>query len=190
MALTAQMVDLTSNTEKRVIRNKSGDIAKVGGQLNRRQYEPLGSETSDAAGDVIIDLSATYSNIEMVYGPWAQDTDPPQVYSVHTQDVITHGAVTGGPFVLAETITGGTSAATGKVTGVGSGFLNFVVLTGTFVSGEVLTGGTSAATATSTAVPATATAVTSVAFRVFTASTGLLVAGAITFSYEVLGVLA
>lgn len=65
------------------------------------------------------------------------------------------GAVTSGPFVPAETITGGTSAATGRVVGeVSATPINFVVLTGTFQSGEVITGGTSGATATSSGAPA------------------------------------
>lgn len=62
------------------------------------------------------------------------------------------GAVTGGPFIPGETITGGTSAATGRVVGEaanGIASIWFVVLTGTFQSGEVITGGTSGATATS-----------------------------------------
>lgn len=64
---------------------------------------------------------------------------------------ITIGAVTTGPFVHGETITGGTSLATGRVvvdTATGTTTLYLVVLTGTFQSGDVLTGGTSGATAT------------------------------------------
>lgn len=65
------------------------------------------------------------------------------------------GAVSGGPFQPLETITGGTSAATGRVVSEisnGAAYLYFVVLTGTFQSGEVITGSVSAATATSSSV--------------------------------------
>lgn len=63
---------------------------------------------------------------------------------------VLHGAVTGGPFTVGETVTGGTSAATGVVVFVGSDHLLFKSVTGgPFTSGETLTGGTSTATATS-----------------------------------------
>lgn len=61
------------------------------------------------------------------------------------------GAIASGPFVPMETITGGTSAATGRVVGEitnGATVVHCVLLSGTFQSGEVLTGGTSGATAT------------------------------------------
>ncbi len=64
------------------------------------------------------------------------------------------GAITNGPFQVGETVTGGTSAATGKVakhTKTGEAVLYFTNMTGTFASGEVLTGGKSGATATSSA---------------------------------------
>jgi hypothetical protein len=67
------------------------------------------------------------------------------------------GAITGGPFEHGETVTGGTSNATGRVIGrtaTGATHLEIVVLTGTFQSAEVLTGGTSAATATTSSVVA------------------------------------
>jgi len=68
------------------------------------------------------------------------------------------GAITNGPFQHGETITGGTSAAKGRVvinTANGATAVMFVVVSGTFVSGEVITGGTSTATATTSSVPAT-----------------------------------
>lgn len=56
-----------------------------------------------------------------------------------------------GTFVVGETVTGGTSAATGTVLAVSSegDYMIITVLSGTFtVAGETITGGTSAATAT------------------------------------------
>jgi hypothetical protein len=57
------------------------------------------------------------------------------------------GAVTNGPYVVGETITGGTSGATAVVRVVGSGFLDVDTVVGTFQNAETLTGGTSGATA-------------------------------------------
>jgi len=52
-------------------------------------------------------------------------------------------------FKVAETITGGTSAATASITNLPSGTsMAITIPTGTFTSGETLTGGTSAATTT------------------------------------------
>lgn len=63
-------------------------------------------------------------------------------------------AMTGGYFV-GETITGGTSSATGRVIGSDAnvGEVVYAPLTGTFVSGEVVTGGTSTTTGTSATGP-------------------------------------
>jgi len=61
------------------------------------------------------------------------------------------GAVTGGPFAHGETVTGGTSGATGTVmveTPTGAAGLRLIDVTGTLQNSEVLTGGTSGATAT------------------------------------------
>lgn len=55
-----------------------------------------------------------------------------------------------GVFTLGETVTGGTSAATGVVTYVGaspSGAIQVKTVSGTFIAGETITGGTSSHTA-------------------------------------------
>lgn len=65
---------------------------------------------------------------------------------------VSHGAVTGGPFQAGETVTGGTSAATGEVAWVGSNFLELVNVSGTFQAGETITGGTSSGSATTSGV--------------------------------------
>ena len=57
---------------------------------------------------------------------------------------------TTGTFQLLETITGGTSGATGVLTTIGAEGLYLVSIVGTFEALETLTGGTSAATTTST----------------------------------------
>ena len=65
---------------------------------------------------------------------------------------IVHGAVTGGPFQAGETVTGGTSTATGKIAWVGNGFIEIISLTGKFAANESITGGTSHASASSSSV--------------------------------------
>lgn len=95
-------------------------------------------------------------------GSGAEDTAPSwdallrsAGFAKSTVKKIPIGAITGGPFTHDETVTGGTSSATGRVIGdwaTGVSHVYVVVLTGTFdVGGEVLTGGTSGATASSSA---------------------------------------
>lgn len=57
-----------------------------------------------------------------------------------------------GTFDLGETVTGGTSSATGKIAWRTSTYMELINVSGTFQAAETLTGGTSSATATSTAV--------------------------------------
>jgi hypothetical protein len=62
---------------------------------------------------------------------------------------LSHGAISGGGlFTIAETVTGGTSSATGKVGFSASGYCEVYAVSGTFAAGEVITGGTSSKTAT------------------------------------------
>ena len=80
-------------------------------------------------------------------------------FAINDLKKITIGAITSGPFQHGETITGGTSLATGRVvieTADGTTTLYFVEITGTFENGEVLTGETSGATATTGSVPSDA----------------------------------
>lgn len=52
-----------------------------------------------------------------------------------------------GTFVVGELITGGTSAATGRIAAVTSTLITIIDVTGAFTNGETITGGTSGATA-------------------------------------------
>lgn len=76
-----------------------------------------------------------------------------EAYDLSNVKRIYHGAVTGGPFVVGETITGGTSLATGVIMSVSSTFVLYTASSGTFQSSEVITGGTSLATATTLTAP-------------------------------------
>jgi hypothetical protein len=62
------------------------------------------------------------------------------------------GTISDGPFEVGETVTGGTSSATGKVAWTATGLLELVNVSGTFVAGETITGGSSTASATSASV--------------------------------------
>lgn len=66
---------------------------------------------------------------------------------------MTHGTVSGGPFQVGETVTGGTSSATAVVVEVLSGALVLNTVAGTFQAAETITGGTSSATAAVTVAP-------------------------------------
>ena len=68
--------------------------------------------------------------------------------------LVGHGAVTGGPFQVAETITGSVSGTVGTVTAVDGGGLTvtYTVNHDDFEVGETITGGTSGATATITTI--------------------------------------
>lgn len=77
------------------------------------------------------------------------------VNSLKSMDI---GAITGGPFQHGEVITGGTSAATGRVvvnTADGAPAIMFVSISGTFQSGETITGGTSTASTVTSSAPST-----------------------------------
>lgn len=61
---------------------------------------------------------------------------------------LSHGSISGGgTFTVAETVTGGTSNATGKIGYSAAGYCELYNVSGTFVSGETITGGTSSKTA-------------------------------------------
>jgi len=74
---------------------------------------------------------------------------------VNANGVDTDGVVAGGPFVRGETVTGGTSSATGRLLKAfanGDDIMYVEPISGTFSSGETLTGGTSGATVDTDAV--------------------------------------
>ncbi len=71
-----------------------------------------------------------------------------------TSKIFTISSATG-TFTLGETVTGGTSTATGVVEYVESGNVVVAVATGTFVTGETITGGTSTETAVIDAIYST-----------------------------------
>ena len=67
---------------------------------------------------------------------------------------VEHGAVTGGPYQVAEIITGGTSGETATVVEVGADYVLVDALSGPLTASETLTGGTSSATSAFSAIGA------------------------------------
>lgn len=76
---------------------------------------------------------------------------PVEAFTVVDTKTLTFSAVTG-TFTVNETVTGGTSTATGTVLKVNIGSIVIRQLTGTFTNTETVTGGTSSASATNSAV--------------------------------------
>lgn len=80
-------------------------------------------------------------------------------FEVNALKKITIGAVTGGPFLHGEEITGGTSGGKGRVviqTPNGQTTLYYVVVSGNLQNGETITGGTSTASAVAGSAPSDA----------------------------------
>lgn len=59
---------------------------------------------------------------------------------------VSHGAETGGSFGPGDTVTGGTSAATGEVAWAGDGYVELINVSGTFQAGETITASAVSAT--------------------------------------------
>jgi len=91
---------------------------------------------------------------------------------------------TSGTFQEGETVTGGTSSATGVIYRVTSSEMILYTISGTFQSGETLTGGTSSATATSTSAITEDKSKARVALAA-AANTIALTAGSQTYEIEV-----
>ncbi len=117
-----------------------------------RKKAKVGGGTAPASFQVELRGTGTATELPdymkvLHYGGWRLE----HAYSIAI------GAIASGPFQHGETITGGTSSATGRVlfpTADGAASVYFVPISGTLQTGEVLTGGTSGATATSSGAPA------------------------------------
>lgn len=120
----------------------------------RASLSNIGDLVGKRPGSLTFGLEIRGSGVAATQPDWAKHLRSCGA-KINALRAITIGAISGGPFVHGETVTGGTSTATGRViirTLNGTTTLYLVVLTGTFQSGEVLTGGTSGATATSSSL--------------------------------------
>ena len=98
-------------------------------------------------GDTVVSSSQTAGSISaqsatMVKGQFVELGK----YNVFSTK-ITYTGKTGTGFTIGETVTGGTSTATGKVAWVTSSYIEVINLSKTFAVGETITGGTSTTTA-------------------------------------------
>lgn len=122
-----------------------------------RNYPSSGD--ADLYDNFEIDLTAGGRNaVPLATSPDLNNTSSHATVSAYTDislvfvnATIAHGSITGGPYSEFETVTGGTSGATGKFIKETTGTMTLGNVDGTFQSGEVLTGGTSGATCTASA---------------------------------------
>lgn len=151
---------LTKDDAKLIIENPIVDIDPP-----MHERAPVGSsltKVGDIAGKRIASLS--FSMKLRGSGLAAQDAEWFKLlrgcgWKTSALSIISIGPVTGGPFLHGETITGGTSGATGRVvieTADGAASLYFVPISGTFQQAEVITGGTSGATTNTASDPSDA----------------------------------
>lgn len=123
------------------------------------EVQSTSSPTAVSIGRKLVNFDIEY----LLRGPASQTTDPAIVdmweaamLNGAEANTIAVGTITG-TYTIGETITGGTSSATGRVLKQASGSdgsIGFISLSGTFQSGETVTGGSSGATSTSSGAPA------------------------------------
>lgn len=142
--LTVNYADNASNNGTFKI-NDVSDLSDYVEVINRTRSDATDDEATDSPA-----VGAIQENIDVA---WALNGCSAEVLGASKIDV---GAIASGPYVRGETITGGTSTATGRLikgAATGEASLFFEVLTGKFQSGEVLTGSVSGATSTSSSGP-------------------------------------
>jgi len=98
-------------------------------------------------GSAVNTLNQTAGSVDATTITWADDSFVDLGHLDVYSNKLSHGTVTNGPFAVGDTVTGGTSSATGKVAYVGSGFVEVAGGNrGTFVAGETITSSTKSAT--------------------------------------------
>lgn len=128
-----------------------------------RNHEPppIASATTSVFGKALIANFAPTGQAGAVFAVEQQSAQvgPSHVHTVDFEGVVVpvilaHDAVSGGPFIEGETVTGDTSTATGVVIFDTATSMHASGVSGIFVNGETITGSSSSATATLTAAPA------------------------------------
>lgn len=128
-------------------------------QIDLEELRSVSSHSVDVPGRAAISFAISHilrGPGDLVTAPAVAPLVKAAMFTGSAAKTIAIGAITSGPYVAGETITGGTSSATGLVlqrTLTGAASLPYLPLTGTMQSGEVLTGGTSSATSTTSAGP-------------------------------------
>jgi len=131
------------------VQEKDLDVIKTKKVTSSFELKEFAAENLNLAflGDGIQSGSQSASFLDEVATTPVSDRFVELGYNQVTLLKVTHGTVTGGPFVVGETITGGTSSETAEVKWVGATFLEVVDASGDFTDGETITGGTSSASA-------------------------------------------
>lgn len=129
------------------------------------------TETDPQIALVLREMSQVNLQIALLMGTWTQSNQVAgnidgvssafsavrNYESLGFRDLFTtkllHGTEAVSTFAINETVTGGTSGATGKIKWhVADTYIEVIAVVGTFVAAEVITGGTSGTTATTSAV--------------------------------------
>jgi hypothetical protein len=150
----------TITSSEVLVRIRDGDTIEPNFEaIDSQEVQATSSKRPNLIGRRTLGFKVSY----LLRGPGGLSTDPAakplleaSMLKGYDLQKISIGAITTGPFVDGETITGGTSAATGRVfrnTANGASEIKYFALTNTFQSGEVITGGTSTATATTSSTP-------------------------------------
>ena len=124
----------------------------------RRSFSPLGKIPGKRPAGLSYRLEMRGSGSINTLPEWAK-VFAASGFEASALKSINIGAITGGPYLHAEFITGGTSGAVGLVvikTLNGTSSMYFVPVSGTFQSGETITGASSGATSVISSVPASA----------------------------------
>ena len=91
-------------------------------------------------GSAVNTLNQAAGSVDATTKTWVADEYVDLGHLNVYSNKLSHGTVTDGPFAVGDTVTGGTSSATGKVAYVGSGFVEVAGGNrGTFAAGETIT---------------------------------------------------
>lgn len=144
-----------------LVRMRDGDTWDLDVDIfDPEELQASSSKRPILAGRSLVDATISY----LLRGPASQTTVPSiadlLLAAMLERKAVTNsaiGAVTSGPFVDGETISGGTSLETATVfrdTANGAAVIKYIDPSGAFNASEVLTGATSGATATTAGAPA------------------------------------
>lgn len=128
-------------------------------RIDLEEVSDVSSSPPDVSGKNMIGFTVAYNLRgpgDLITVPAVNTLFTSALFTGAAAKTIAIGAVTSGPYVAGEVITGGTSNGTGMVlqeTANGAASIPYIPLTGALVTTEVITGGTSGATATSSAGP-------------------------------------
>ncbi len=97
-------------------------------------------------GSAVNTLNQAAGSVDAVTKTWQADSFIDLGHLNVFSTKLSHGTVTNGPFSVGETVTGGTSSATGKIAYVDTNYIEIAGLSGAFQSGETITAGSKSAT--------------------------------------------